>query len=104
MGNSVLVVALKPALGKTVILHLPLKKSVHPFPLKSAAVHFSSDQDTDTVQDAILELALEGVLVLIDELTLPHYLPIGILGTRMATSELLNLTHQKVKLYVKSTF
>ena len=41
---------------------------------------------------------LEGVLVLIDELTLPHYLPIGILGTRMATSELLNLTHQKTKL------
>ena len=41
---------------------------------------------------------LESVLVLIDELTLPYYLPIGILGTRMATSELLNLTHQKTKL------
>ena len=58
VGNSVFIVALKPALGKTVILHLPFKKSVHPFPLKAAAVHFSSYQDTDTVQDAILELAL----------------------------------------------
>ena len=42
---------------------------------------------------------LEGVLVLIDELTLTHYLPIGILGTRMATSELLKVSwHQKAKL------
>merc|ERR1712106_479968 len=86
MLNSILIVALKPALTQTVILHVPLKKSVHPFPLKPTAVHIRSDQDTHTVQDAVLELALEGVLVLIDELTLPHYLPISIFGTRMATS------------------
>ena len=58
VGNSVFIVSLKPALGKTVILHLSLKKSVHPFPLKPTAVHFRSDQDTHTVQDAVLELAL----------------------------------------------
>ena len=56
--NSILIVSLKPALSKAVILHLPLKKSVHPFSLKAAAVHISSDQDTDAVQDAVLELAL----------------------------------------------
>ena len=112
MRHSILIVSLKPALSKAVILHLPLKKSVHPFPLKPAAVHIRSDQDTDTVQDAVLELALkiekelvdrlsvgedfhlEGVLVLVDELTLTHNLPISIFWTRMATSELLSLTHQ----------
>ena len=115
MRNSILIVSLKPALSKAVILHLPLKKSVHPFSLKAAAVHIRSDQDTDTIQDAVLELALstkelvdrlsarddsdlEGVLVLIDELTLTHNLPISILGTRMATSEWLSLTHKNAKL------
>ena len=115
MRNSILIVSLKPALSKAVILHLPLKKSVHPFSLKAAAVHIRSDQDTDTIQDAVLEFPLltkelvdrlsardnshlEGVLVLIDELTLTHNLPISIFWTRMATSEWLSFTHQKAKL------
>ena len=96
------------------ILHLPLKKSVHPFSLKAAAVHIRSDQDTNTIQDAVLELALstkelvdrlsarhdsdlEGVLVLVDELTLTHNLPISIFWTRMATSDWLKVSRIKIQ-------
>ena len=101
MLNSILIIPFQPSLGKAVILDLPLEQPVHPLPLEPGAVHLRSDQDTDAVQDAVLELTLprrnqlitnshshlEGVLVLIDELALTDYLTIGLLVTRMPTSE-----------------
>ena len=58
MLNSILIIAFEPSLGKAVILDLPLEQPVHPLPLEPGAVHLRSDQDTDAVQDAVLELTL----------------------------------------------
>ena len=56
--NSILVVALEPALCKAVVLHLALKKSVHPLALEPGAVHLRPGQHAHTVEDPIFELAL----------------------------------------------
>ena len=56
--NSILVVSFEPALCKAVVLHLALKKSVHPLALEPGAVHLCPGQHAHTVEDPIFELAL----------------------------------------------